>query len=140
MPRQRLSDMDYRKLLEFRTRLRHFDKWSREQAGELGLTHTQHQLLLAIRGHPDGRGPTMGEVATYLVVRHHTAVELVDRTQELGLVERQGDVSDHRVVRLALTGEGQARLRALTALHLEELRRLAPTLDALVTDLPGESG
>jgi DNA-binding MarR family transcriptional regulator len=79
-------------------------------------------------------------VATYLVVRHHTAVELVDRTQELGLVERQGDVSDHRVVRLALTGEGQARLRALTALHLEELRRLAPTLDALVTDLPGESG
>lgn len=140
MPRQRLSDMDYRKLLEFRTRLRHFDKWSREQAGELGLTHTQHQLLLAIRGHPDGRGPTMGEVATYLVVRHHTAVELVDRTQELGLVERQGDVSDHRVVRLALTVEGQARLRALTALHLEELRRLAPTLDALVTDLPGESG
>ncbi|MGB8651604.1 MAG: helix-turn-helix domain-containing protein, partial [Mycobacteriales bacterium] len=97
------TDEDYARLLAFRTRLREFDRWSRERAESQGLTSAQHQLLLAIRGHADKRGPTIGEVAQHLLVRHHTAVGLVDRAQALGLVERAGDDHDHRVVRLVLT-------------------------------------
>jgi hypothetical protein len=57
-----LSDTDYRRLLALRTQLRRFDRWSEQRARDFGLTHAQHQLLLAIRGHNDARGPTIGEV------------------------------------------------------------------------------
>jgi DNA-binding MarR family transcriptional regulator len=127
-----LSDADYRRLLAFRTQLRHFDQWSARRAGDFGLTHAQHQLLLAIRGHGDSRGPTITEVAEYLLVRHHTAVELANRTQQLGLIARTRDGDDQRVVRLMLTAKGRRRIRSLSAAHLEELRELAPVLDALV--------
>lgn len=133
-----LTDADYARLLTFRTQLRRFDQWSREQAASFGLTHTQHQLLLVVRGHGDERGPTIRQVAEHLLVRHHTAVELVDRAEELGLVARHGDPDDHRVVRLTLTTEGAQRVLALAALHLEELQRLAPALGALVGGLPGQ--
>jgi DNA-binding MarR family transcriptional regulator len=127
-----LSDADYRRLLAFRTQLRRFDQWSTKRAGDFGLTHAQHQLLLAIRGHGDSRGPTIGEVADYLLVRHHTAVELANRAQELGLIARTRDRDDRRIVRLVLTAKGRRRIRSLTAAHLEELRELAPVLTALV--------
>jgi DNA-binding MarR family transcriptional regulator len=126
------SDADYRRLLAFRVQLRRFDQWSATRAGDFGLTHAQHQLLLAIRGHDDSRGPTVGEVADYLLVRHHTAVELANRTQQLGLIARTRDGNDRRIVRLALTAKGRRRIRSLSAAHLEELRELAPVLDALV--------
>jgi DNA-binding MarR family transcriptional regulator len=98
------------------------------------LTHAQHQLLLAIRGHDDARGPTIGEVAEHLLVRHHTAVELVDRTQLLGFITRRRDRRDGRVVRLALTAKGRRKVNALSGAHVEELRELAPILTALVED------
>jgi|SRR5262245_6352248 len=131
----RLTDSEYRNLLASRTGLRRFLRWSEQQAAQAGLTPAQHQLLVAVRGHPDPRGPTIGQVAGHLLVRHHSAVELVDRAQALGLVERVPDGDDQRVVRLALTPAGHHRVRALTDLHLEELRRLAPLLDALVAGL-----
>jgi DNA-binding MarR family transcriptional regulator len=82
-------------------------------------------LLLAIRGHPDQRGPTIGEVADYLLLRHHSAVGLIDRADAAGLVQRIRDPEDHRLVRLQLTTAGSKRLDALSAQHLEELQRLA---------------
>lgn len=127
----RLTDADYHRLLAVRTQLRRFEHWSAEQARARGLTAAQHQLLLAVRGHAGPRPPTIGDVAGYLMVRHNTAVELIDRTQELGLLERFRDPADHRVVRLALTRTGHARLSALSAAHLEELARLAPLLGEL---------
>lgn len=132
-----LADDDYSRLLMFRTQLRTFDRWSREQAAAVGLTQPQHQLLLAVRGHDDHRGPTIGDIAGYLLVRHHSAVELVDRVAALSLVARQPDVTDHRLVRVALTAQGRARVDALAAIHLDELRRLAPSLGALIAGLPG---
>ena len=75
----RLPDADYEDLLTLRTGLRRFLRWSEQQAEAAGLTPAQHQLLLTIRGHPDRRGPTVGEVADYLLLRHHSAVGLVDR-------------------------------------------------------------
>jgi len=129
-----LSDTDYRRLLAFRTQLRRFDRRSEQRARDFGLTHAQHQLLLAIRGHDDARGPTIGEVAEHLLVRHHTAVELVDRAQLLGFITRRRDRHDGRVVRLALTAKGRRRVDALSGAHVEELRELTPILTALVED------
>lgn len=119
-----LPDAAYARLLALRTGLRHFERWSGQQARAAGLTPAQHQLLLAIRGHGGG-DPTIGEVADYLLLRHHSTVELVDRAEAAGLVRRARSAEDHRVVRLSLTEKGAARLEALSALHLEELERLA---------------
>ncbi len=129
--RPRVTDADYTRLLKLRTRLRKFEHWSAEQAAAMGLTASQHQLLLAVRGHEGQAGPTIGDVADYLLVRHNTAVELVNRTQELGLLDRSRDGADHRVVRLTLTDEGRKRLNALSADHIEELARLAEVVDEL---------
>jgi DNA-binding MarR family transcriptional regulator len=90
----------------------------------------QHQLLLAIRGHPDRRGPTIGQVADYLLLRHHSAGGLIERADAAGLVRRIRDDSDHRVFRLQLTVTGSRRLESLTAAHLDELDRLAIQLPA----------
>lgn len=135
MPRRRIRDADYARLLEVRTGLRRFEKWSAERAEEHGLTGSQHQLLLAVRGHGDPRGPTIGEVAEYLLVRHHSAVELADRCARLGLITRVRDGADHRVVRLELAAEGARVLEELTGAHLEELGRLTPLFESLLSTL-----
>ena len=127
----RLTDADYEDLLALRTGLRRFLRWSEQQAEESGLTPAQHQLLLAVRGHSDRRGPTIGEVADYLLLRHHSAVGLIDRADAAGLVERVRDAEDHRLVRLQLTATGTKRLEALSAQHLEELQRLARKLPSI---------
>ncbi|TAM92461.1 MAG: MarR family transcriptional regulator [Jatrophihabitans sp.] len=134
-PARTFSDRDYARLLAVRSRLRRFEHWSAAQAADEGLTASQHQLMLAVRGHDDAAGPTIGEVAEYLMVKHNTAVGLVDRTAEAGLLERVRDASDHRIVRLRLTVVGARRLAALSAAHLEELSRLTPLFEALLTDL-----
>jgi DNA-binding MarR family transcriptional regulator len=134
----KLNPRDYTSLLEFRTALRRFERWSEEQARRVGLTPAQHQLLLAITGHPDERGPTIGEVADYLAVRHHSAVGLVDRAVEAGLIARSRDAEDSRAVRLALTQTGADRIEALSEQHMAELGRLAPLLEHL-TSVPSRS-
>src|ERR1700724_817731 len=120
-----LSDADYQELLAFRDGLRRFLRWSEQHAVQAGITPAQHQLLLAIRGHP-GRAPTIGDVADHLLLRHHSVVGLVDRAVVAGLVERQIDSEDHRVVRLGLTRSGKERLKSLAMAHLDELNRLSP--------------
>jgi len=129
-------DADYRRLLAFRDGLRRFQRWSEQQAKRAGITPAQHQLLLAVRGH-DG-SPSIGDVADHLLLRHHSAVELVDRAERAGLVARSGEDGDQRVVRVELTAEGRRRLRSLSAAHLEELSRIRPRFDALWGDLPGD--
>jgi len=141
-----LTDQEYHKLLEFRTGLRRFLRWSEGEAARAGLSPAQHQLLLAIRGRSaqsaqgvpgeaEGaggpRGPRIGELAEELVLRHHSVVELVDRAEAAGLVQREGDPTDHRYVRVILTGLGARRLEQLATSHLEELRRLAPRFQRL---------
>lgn len=125
------TDEDYRRLLELRTGLRRFLRWSADQAQAAGVTPAQHQLLLAIRGHPDPRGPTVGDVAGWLLLRHHSAVGLVDRAEAAGLITRNPDPDNLSTVRMRLTESGARMLEALSELHLEELAHLAPTMHAL---------
>jgi DNA-binding MarR family transcriptional regulator len=128
-----LQDRDFERLLGVRDGLRRFLRWSEAQAKAAGLTPAQHQLLLAIRGH--GGRPSVGDVADHLLLRHHSAVELVDRAVAAGFVARHADESDHRVVRLRLTPDGERRLARLAAAHLEELERLSPRLRAVWSGL-----
>jgi DNA-binding MarR family transcriptional regulator len=130
---RQLTGEDYENLLAARASLRRFLHWSETQARTAGLTSAQHQLMLAVKGHPGAQGPAIGDLAGYLMLRHHSTVELVDRAVAAGLVERWGDDEDGRVIRVRLTAEGEARLASLAQAHLDELRSLAPVLDAVVT-------
>lgn len=96
--------------------------------------------MLAVKGHDDRRGPSVGEIADYLLLRPHSAVELLDRAEAAGLVVRRKGDADGRVVRVGLTAEGEARLQALTALHVDELRRMAPSLKHLAEGLDDDPG
>jgi DNA-binding MarR family transcriptional regulator len=125
MATERLVDDDYHRLLSMRTGLRRFLHWSEEQARIVGLTPAQHQLLLAVRGSAVESGPTIGDIANALLLRHHSAVELVQRAEAAGLLTRVQDPSDGRVVRVVLSRRGRTALERLSALHLEELERLA---------------
>ena len=130
-----VSDRDYARLLAVRTGLRQFERWSAEQAAAHGVTASQHQLLLAVRGHDEPQGPTISQVADYLLIRHHSAVELADRTERAGLIERVRDADDHRAVRLRLSPAGERILAALTDAHLEELARLTSLFQSLIGTL-----
>src|SRR5215217_8006042 len=131
------GERDLQLLLGFRDGLRRFLRWSEDEARAVGLTASQHQLLLAIRGH--GSAPSIGDVAGHLLLRHHSVVELVDRAVAADLLERVADADDQRVVRLHLTSAGEERVAALAAAHLEELSRLRPRFESLWDRLP-ESG
>ena len=135
MPRP--TRRDFERLLEFRVALRRFQRWSEDQAQAAGLTHVQHQLLVAIKGHPGDLPPTIGELAGYLLQRPHSTVELVDRAEGAGLVERIPDPSDGRVVRVRLSETGDGILERLTPAHLARLEELAVVLDELVAQYGG---
>jgi len=128
-----LTQQDFERLLEFRVSLRRFQRWSEDQAKAAGLTHVQHQLLVAIKGHQGSSPPTVGDLAGYLLLRPHSAVELVNRAEAAGLVERTPDPQDGRVVRVRLTGQGEEILQRLTRAHLDRLHELATVLDEFVT-------
>lgn len=132
---RRLSDADYRALSEFRYRIRSFLHFSERAARAGGVEPAQHQLLLAVRGLPHGGRATIGAVAERLKVRHHSAVELVDRLEVRGLVERRRDPEDRRQVLVRLTPAGEAILRQLSLHHLRELRSEAPALVRLLAGM-----
>lgn len=131
------TDREYANLLAFRTAMRRFMQWSEERAQEEGLTHLQHQLLLAVRAHDDHRGPTVGEAAEYLLMTPSSASELVARAEAGGWVRRQRSVEDLRVVRLRLTAKGEERLERLTLDVLAELARVGSTLQLVLADVAG---
>jgi len=129
----RVTRQDFQRLLEFRVALREFQRWSEDQAEAAGLTHVQHQLLVVIKGHPGNQPPTVGDLAGYLLLRPHSTVELIDRAEAAGLVERVPDDNDGRVVRVRLTKDGDRIVHGLARAHLDRLHELATVLDDLVT-------
>ncbi len=130
-PHMDLTDGEFEQLLALRTGLRRFLHWSEDQAKEAGITPAQHQLLLAVRGHQDEHGPTIGELAGYLLLRPHSTSELIDRAVAAGLVSRSTDGANASIVRVTLTPLGGEKLRGLSNAHLQELAELGPTMRAL---------
>ncbi|RFB79886.1 MarR family winged helix-turn-helix transcriptional regulator [Methylovirgula sp. 4M-Z18] len=130
-----LSDIDYRTLAEFRYALRKFLAFSEAAAKSVGLTAQQHQALLALRGFAKPGACSIGDLAERLMIRHHSTVELVDRLEKLWLVERHADAADGRKILVHITPAGEARLQELSAIHLEELRAVGPSLAAMLQTL-----
>lgn len=124
----KLSANEYLALAEFRHQLERFLQRRRRAARLAGLQPKQYQLMLAVKGTPKGRRPTVGEIADRLQIQNHSVVELVDRLEKRHYIERQRDEVDHRVVHLKLTVAGEAVLRKLVAASLTELKSEAPAL------------
>lgn len=128
-----MRDSDYAALAQFRYQIRSFLAFSETAAAQQGLTPTQHQALLGIKGFVRPGPASVGDVARFLRIRHHSAVELIDRLAKLGLVSRIADPDDARRVHLKLTKRGEQKLLALSRKNLEELHRAAsPALRRLL--------
>lgn len=131
---------DYQALAEFRYQIRRFMHFSEQMARSAGLEPQQHQMLLAIKGLPEGRKATIGDLAERLQIQHHSAVELVDRLTDHGFVERQRDESDQRRVLVHLTQQGEEILQRLSSTALAELRTTGPDLVQALSVLITNSG
>ncbi|WP_028159585.1 MarR family winged helix-turn-helix transcriptional regulator [Bradyrhizobium japonicum] len=123
-----MREADYAALAQFRYQLRTFLAFSEAAAQSAGLTPQQHQALLAIKGLATPDGASVGDIARFLLIRHHTAVELVDRMAKLKLIGREADPQDARRVLVRLTAKGEQKLRSLSRIHLDELGAAAPAL------------
>jgi DNA-binding MarR family transcriptional regulator len=135
----RLTTREFQELAEFRYQIRRFLRFSEDQARACGIEAQQHQLLLAIKGLPRGAKPTIGELASRMMIRHHSAVELVNRLTLQGAVQRVTAVDDHREVHVRLTMTGETLLHRLSVAHHDELRAGGPELmKALSKVLGGE--
>jgi DNA-binding MarR family transcriptional regulator len=126
---------DYQALAEFRYQLRRFLRFSEEAARKAGLEPQHHQLMLAVKGNPDVRGPRIAYLAERLQIQHHSAVELVDRLVRKGLITRSRGQEDRREVNVQLTARGERVLGELTRHTHAELRSAAPALVATLRKL-----
>jgi len=130
-----IDSTDYQALAEFRYQIRRFLRFSEQMARSAGIEPQQHQLLLAVKGLPEDRDATVGEIAHRLQIQHHSTVELVDRLVERGFVERQRDESDLRRVIVNLTPAGEEILEELSSTALAELRSTGPELVRALSSL-----
>ena len=132
---KRLTLFDYQDLAEFRHQIRKFLRFSEHAVRAAGMEPGQYQLMLAIKGIPDGVRPRIRELAERMQVQHHSAVELVNRLEAGGYVRRERAQDDRREVLLTLTAKGERVLAELALHHHEELRSAAPGLVAALRRL-----
>ncbi len=126
--RREITAPEYQALAEFRYHIRRYLHFSEQAAREAGMEPQQYQLLLAVKGLPDGTRPTIREVAERLQIQHHSTVELVDRLVAHGFVQRQRGDGDRREVLLQMTPKGEKVLRELVVHHQAQLRTAIPML------------
>lgn len=125
---KRLALSDYQALAEFRFQIRKFLHFSEKAVQAAGLERGQYQLMLAIKGIPEGVRPRIRELANRMQIQHHSAVELVNRLEAGAFVRRERAQDDRREVLLALTPKGEKVLAELALHHHEELQSAAPDL------------
>jgi DNA-binding MarR family transcriptional regulator len=139
--RRRSAHLDageYQQLASFRYALRRFLRFSEAAAEKVGLTAQHYQALLAVCATPGGR-ITINDLAQQLLIRHNSAVGLVDRLSDQGLVAREPSPEDGRKVHLRLTAKGDRILEKLAEVHREELRRIGPQLEGLLHEITGRA-
>jgi DNA-binding MarR family transcriptional regulator len=128
------SDEGYRALSELRYRIRHFIQEGDAAARESNLEPQQYLMLLAIRGLPEGSSATIRTLAERLALKHHSAVELIDRLESHRLVHRNRSEDDRREVLVSLLPRGAKLLEQVARRRLGELRASGAALaDAINT-------
>jgi len=133
--RFRLATSDYARLAAFRQTLRGVMRFSELAAAKLGLTGQHYQAMLIVRASPDDQRPTIADLARQLLIKHNSAVELVDRLAREDLVARESSLADRRKVHLRLTEHGREVLARLAAVHRRELQRIGPLLKRFFAEL-----
>ena len=133
--RYRLATPDYARLAGFRFALRRFLRFSEDAAAAVGLTGQHYQAMLVVRACPEDRRLAISDLAQQLLIKHNSAVELVDRLVDLNLVARQTARDDRRKVELSLTPRGRNLLAKLAAVHRAELQRMGPQLERFFASL-----
>jgi DNA-binding MarR family transcriptional regulator len=125
---------DYEALANFRYAMRKFLSFSkRTLKAEAQLTPEQYEVLLALKACSAENGFTISDLSERLQVRHHSAVSLVDRLEDTGLIRRRQGATDRRQVFLQLTTKGSQLLAKVAALHRNEMRVRSPEMiEALV--------
>jgi DNA-binding MarR family transcriptional regulator len=125
-----LKDSDHllATLAEFRFELRKFLQFSENASIAAGLQPQQHQLLLQVAGAADDAPVTIAYAASRLGLKHNSTVELVDRSEREGLIERTIDKNDKRCAILHVTRKGRQVLHKLSGDHARELNEMAPRL------------
>jgi DNA-binding MarR family transcriptional regulator len=123
-----ISVEQFRKLAEFRFQLRKFLQFSHAVADHCGIRPQQYQLLQCVYGMPSELDPTIANVASRMLLKHNSAVELVDRTIEQGLLRRSHDPTDQRRILLRVTPQGEQILASLADYHMQELEQAGPEL------------
>lgn len=126
---------NYKAMAEFRYRIRRYLRFSEDAARKAGLEPQQHQLLLAVKGLPEGTKPTITALAERLQIQHHSTVELIDRLVDRGFLTRLRANDDRRQVFVKLTHSGEEILQKLSLYHLQELQSVGPTLVQVLESL-----
>jgi DNA-binding MarR family transcriptional regulator len=130
-----LDSHEYALLAAFRYALRSFMHFSESAAEGVGLAAQHYQAMLVLCGCPAGRRVTINDLAGQLLIRHNSAVGLVNRLHEKGLVAREPSPEDGRKVHLRLTAKGERVLEKLASVHREELQRIGPQLRQLLQQI-----
>jgi DNA-binding MarR family transcriptional regulator len=133
--RYHLRTGDYAQLAAFRHALRKFLRFSEASAAEAGITGQHYQAMLVVRACPDEARVTINDLAQQLLIKHNSAVELVDRLVEQDLLKREASPRDRRKVELSLTARGRNVLAKLAAVHRAELHRIGPVLGRFFAEL-----
>ena len=131
----KLATRDYAQLASFRHTLRAFLRFSEAAAAQEGLTSQHYQAMLILRGWPDGQPVSINDLAQQLLIKHNSAVGLVDRLAIEGLVVREPSTVDRRKVELRLSAHGRQVLARLAGAHRNELRRIGPIMKSFFSEL-----
>jgi DNA-binding MarR family transcriptional regulator len=122
-------------MAELRYEIRRFLRFSENAARQAGIEPQQHQLLLAVKGLPDGAKPTVSVLAERMQLQHHSTVELIDRLVDRGFLCRLRATDDRRQVLIKLTHDGEEFLQKLALHHLQELQSVGPTFVKVLQSL-----
>ena len=102
-----------------------------------GLSTAQYNVLRVLRGAGEGR--TCGEISAQLISRDPDVTRLLDRLEQAGLVSRNRERADRRVITTRINSAGLALLGMLdapmTELHARQFGHLGPERLALLLSL-----
>ena len=139
-PRQNdVTLADYRALAEFRFQIRRYLAFGEQAIKSAGLQSRQYQLLLALKGLPEGMEPTITNIANRLGIRHHSTVELINRLEKRGFVKRQRSDVHRSFVFILITKEGETVLQKLVASRKADLQVAGPILAKALATLTKET-
>src|SRR6516225_725154 len=141
---KKTSTAEFRAMAELRYRIRLFQREGDATARQAGLEPQQYLMLLAIRGLPPDCAAKIQPLADRLALKHHSAVELLDRLEQRGYVKRSRSRKDRRQVLVSLLPRGEKVLEQVVHQRIGELRatgrELVRAIDALLRDRRNGTG